>query len=123
MAPTTRPFGGGVGHIAWKLQNDLPDFKEGDLMVLTYAIEVEDNYPGPDGPHRVRSGNRSISIVGIQEYRQYMLERLKQLLDDIREVHGDEQKSLTEVKTIKEAPVDLPQTQPAAPATQPREAP
>lgn len=110
-------YTGGAARHVWRLRPDLPEFKDGDLLIMTYCIEVEDNYPGPDGPHRARSGTRTLQIVSIAEYRQYMLERIARLMEEIRGVRDSEQKSKEEVETLKSEYESLfgPMTQPARP--------
>jgi len=110
-------YTGGTARHVWKLRPDLPEFKDGDLLVMTYCIEVEDNYPGPGGPHRSRSGTRTLQIVSIAEYRQYMLERIARLIEEIKGVRDSEQKSKEEVETLKKEYESLfgPMTQPAQP--------
>ena len=103
-------YTGGTGRYNWVLKSYLPEFSDGDLLVMTYAIEVEDNYPGKDGPHRSRSGQRTLQIVSIAEYKQYMLERMAALMEEVKSVHESEQDASVEMKAIKSEP---------APATQP----
>jgi hypothetical protein len=101
-------FKGGLGQVKWVLKPDLPEFKDGDLLVMNYSIEVEDNFDGQGGAHKARSSSRTLAIVSIPEYQQYMYEKYGKVIDEIKEAHTAEQKSQTEVKTLK----TLPTTQP-----------
>ncbi len=105
-------FKAGTWTYTWPLKSAIPDIKEGDAV--TYSLEVEDNYPGPDTfpwpfqnllgqrhPHRVRSQNRVLSIVSIPEYEQYIAERRAKVSDEIKQVYDSELKSDDEVRTLK----------------------
>jgi hypothetical protein len=93
-------YAGGTATLQWALRSYLPEFADGDLLVMTYAVEVEDNYPGKDGPHRSRSGQRTLQIVSIAEYRQYMLEKMAAVMEELKAVHESEQDASREVKDI-----------------------
>lgn len=104
-------FTGGTGTIQWPLKADLPDFKDGDLLVMSYSLEVEDNYPGEGGPHKSRSGGRTLQVVSIPEYQAWIQEMQARVFEEIESSRDAERKSQTEVRTIKGEPV-LPQTRP-----------
>lgn len=97
-------YNGGVGQDKWELRPDLPEFHDGDLLVMNYCIEVEDNYEGKGGPHKARSASRTLAIVSIPEYQQYIYEKYGQIIEDIESAKKSEQKSSDEVKTIKAQP-------------------
>jgi hypothetical protein len=108
--PTTAParplFPQGDQRITWVLRESIPGLKEGDTV--TYAVEVEDNYPGREGPHRARSSEHSITIVSIAEYQQYIFEQLGLLMQDVKDAHKNELDSSGEVKAIKDQPAVAP---------------
>ncbi len=113
-------FAAGDGTYTWPLGQSIPEIKEGDI--LSYAIEVEDNFPGEaatrpatttTGPsthpseavgHRMRTPNRSIAIVSVPEYAQYVIERRAKVADELKSVYGVEVKGVEEVKDIKGEP-------------------
>ncbi len=100
--PARALFPQGDQRITWVLRESIPDLKEGDS--ITYAVEVEDNYPGSEGPHRARSSERSVNIVSVAEYQQYILEQLAMLMQEIKDAHQSELDSSGEVKAIKDQP-------------------
>ncbi|MFI5378025.1 MAG: DUF4175 family protein [Tepidisphaerales bacterium] len=118
--PTTAParvlFPQGDQRMTWVLRESIPDLKEGDAV--TYAIEVEDNYPGSDGPHRARSSERSVNIVSVAEYQQYIFEQLGLLMQEVKDAHKSELDSSGEVKDIKDQPA-LRGNGPKPPETRP----
>ncbi len=119
-------FVAGSARYIWPLKASIPDIKEGDA--ITYSLEVEDNYPGPDTlywpfqnllgdrhPHRVRSQNRVISVVSIPEYQQYIQETFDKSMDEVKQVYESELTSDDEVRSIKGEPPGTgfrPATQP-----------
>jgi hypothetical protein len=107
-------FKGGSGTIQWPLGPDLPEFKDGDILVMSYSLEVEDNYPGEGGPHKSRSGGRTLQIVSVPEYQAWIQEMQARVFEEIESSREAERKSQTEVRTIKGEPVvPAPQTKPA----------
>ena len=119
-APTTMParalFPQGDQRMTWVLRESIPDLKEGDTV--TYAIEVEDNYPGSEGAHRARSSERSVNIVSVAEYQQYIFEQLALLMQEVKDAHKSELDSSGEVKDIKDQPI-LRGNGPKQPETRP----
>jgi len=100
----THPIGDVTGRlvekeIAWKLQDSAPTLKEGD--VITYAIEVADNYSGEGGPFRSKSQTRTLYIVSLDEYLRYMEERRRKLIGEIRDLHKQETDAAEKVGEIK----------------------
>jgi len=85
--------------IAWKIAGDIADLKEG--QIVTYAIEVADNHSGDEGPFVARSQARKLYIVSVREYLDYVLEKRKKLLGDIKIMHGQEQEASEQVDDLK----------------------
>ncbi|MGA2501062.1 MAG: hypothetical protein ABSH20_25270, partial [Tepidisphaeraceae bacterium] len=79
---------------------------------------VEDNYPGSEGPHRARSSERSVNIVSVAEYQQYIFEQLGLLMQEVKDAHKSELDSSGEVKDIKDQPA-LRGSGPKQPETRP----
>jgi hypothetical protein len=109
----------GIEKFAWTLRNtkELSELKKGDIV--TFGIEVTDNYPGPGGPHVVRSSqSRRVTIVDLAEYRKYILEALADLTEEIKQAHESETEGDQQVKLIKDAA-----TTTSAPTSQPKSSP
>jgi hypothetical protein len=84
----------------WTLRDSIPKLKEGDI--LTYLVEVADSHAGKEGPYTSRSQTRHLYIVSIEEYRQYVAERVRKLITEVGALHKTELEADTEVQTIKD---------------------
>ena len=84
----------------WILKDSIPKLKEGDIV--TYLVEVADNHAGKEGPYMSRSQTRHLYIVSIEEYRQYIAERIRKLIGEVGALHKTELEADTEVQTIKD---------------------
>ena len=85
---------------AWTLKKSIPDLKE-DVDVITYAIEVADNHTGEGGAFKSRSQGRRLYIVSVDKYLQYLAERRRKLVGDIRTMHGQETDAAEKVGDIE----------------------
>ena len=82
-----------------KLREDIPEVKVDD--VVTYAVEVADNHEGDDGPFIARSQTRKIYVVSVRDYLDYVREKRKKLLADIKTMHDQEQEASDQVDDLK----------------------
>ncbi len=88
---------------AWTLKKSIPDLKE-DVDVITYAIEVADNHTGEGGAFKSRSQGRRLYIVSVEKYLQWVAERRRKLVTDIRTMHGQETEAAEKVGEIGTKP-------------------
>ncbi|MFC1806549.1 DUF4175 family protein, partial [Planctomycetota bacterium] len=57
---------GSEQQIDWDYHEALPDLAEGDT--LSFAVELTDRYPGPEGPQRARSDARRVQFLSKEDY-------------------------------------------------------
>ena len=84
----------------WELNRLLPEIKIGDTF--TCAIEVSDNRTGKKGPNLARSRPRWLHIVSKAEFLRDVFEQKGKLTKEVDRLRIEENKSQTEVKTLKE---------------------
>lgn len=83
----------------WRLSDSARMLKPGDRF--SFYIEVADGWPGAVGGHPNRSSTRTIEIVDILEYQQWILGKVGLVLDDLRAVDRDETDASGQVKLLK----------------------
>ena len=102
-----------------KLTDLIPDLKED--VVVTYWIEVADNYPGRPaaglvsarpGPNVARSQKRRVYIVSIVDYLRSILEERLRWVSEVEELRGEETTAADQVDTMKKS-VPQPATRPS----------
>ena len=71
--------------IDWDYRAALPDLNVGDTV--SFAVEVSDRYPGPNGPHRARSETRRVTFLSKEEYLKQIEEKKNRLLSHVRTVY------------------------------------
>jgi hypothetical protein len=91
LAPPASEDGGEHG-LDWDYRTVLPDLAVGNSV--SFVIELADRYPGPNGPHRVRSRARRVSFLSREDYlerierqKTRLLARLKGIYREQRKVH------------------------------------
>ena len=89
LPPPTRSEGG-EQRIDWDYRTVLPDLKIGNTV--SFAIELADRYPGPDGPHRVRSQSRRVSFLSREDYLERIARHKRRLLGRLRGIYREERK-------------------------------
>lgn len=86
--PTPEDGDGGEQKIDWDYREALPDLVVGDTV--SFAIELADRYPEPDGPHRVRSGARRVQFLSKEDYLAQIEKQKRRLLSQIRTIYREE---------------------------------
>jgi len=79
---------GGTQRIDWDYRKALPDLAVGDTV--SFAVELADRYPGPDGPHRVRSDARRVQFLSKEDYLAQIEKQKRRLLTRIRTIYREE---------------------------------
>ena len=79
---------GGEQKIDWNYREALPDLAVGDTV--SFAVELADRYPGPDGPHRVRSDARRVQFLSKEDYLAQIEKQKRRLLSQIRTIYREE---------------------------------
>ncbi|NNM30205.1 MAG: hypothetical protein HKO57_11850 [Akkermansiaceae bacterium] len=79
---------GGEQEIDWDYREALPDLAVGDTV--SFAVELADRYPGPDGPHRVRSDARRVQFLSKDDYLAQIEKQKRRLLTQIRTIYREE---------------------------------
>ena len=88
------------GETLWRPKDSLPNLQPGD--VISYCIEVSDNYPAPKGPHWSRSQAQNISVMKPEEYLEFIRaerERLNAELETMMKTEESDSQGLKELKT------------------------
>ena len=78
----------GEHKIDWNYREALPELAIGDTV--SFAVEVADRYPGPDGPHRVRSDARRVQFLSKEDYLAQIEKQKRRLLSQIRTIYREE---------------------------------
>ena len=79
---------GSEQRIDWNYRDALPDLAIGDTV--SFAVELADRYPGPDGPHRVRSDARRVQFLSKEDYLAQIEKQKRRLLNQIRIIYREE---------------------------------
>jgi hypothetical protein len=82
------PSGEGIQTISWNYREALPDLAVGDT--LTVSVEVQDSYPGKDGPHRARSDTRRILFLSKEAYLAQIEKQKRRLVSQVRGIYREE---------------------------------
>lgn len=85
-APALRD--GGEQRIDWDYRSVLPDLAVGDTV--SFAVELADRYPGPSGPHRVRSEARRVSFLSMEDYLEQIAKQKRRLLSQLQTMYREE---------------------------------
>jgi len=86
------PAGGDSGEqtIDWDYRTVLPDLAVGDTV--SFVVELADRYPGPDGPHRVRSAARRVTFLSREDYLKHIARRKRRLLSRLLSIYREERR-------------------------------
>ena len=95
-APIRR--GGGEQRIDWDYRTVLTELNIGDSV--SFAVELSDRYPGPQGPHRARSETRRVSFLSRQEYLELIMKQKDRLLSRVRAVYRQERAAYDLVRNL-----------------------
>jgi hypothetical protein len=77
-----------------------PGVKEGDI--ISYYIEVADEYPGESGPHRVISESRRLQVLSVDDYQAYMQRQRALLLGGLRPVYRQQRVAGQTIREFEE---------------------
>ena len=86
--PTPEFNNGKEAEIDWDYRAALPDLAVGDTV--SFAVEVADRYPGPDGPHRARSDSRRVRFLSEENYLAQIEKERRRLLTRLRSIYREE---------------------------------
>lgn len=75
----------------WDYHKLITDLKIGDK--ISFAINISDRYPGPDGANKARSEVRSITFLSEADYLTYVLKLKKRLLSQLRTLYRQEREA------------------------------
>jgi len=79
---------GGEHRIDWDYRSVLPDLAVGDTV--SFAVELADSYPGPNGPHRARSEARRVTFLSKEDYLEYIAKQKRRLLLRLRAIYREQ---------------------------------
>ena len=85
----------------WDYRKALKGVDVGDTV--SFAIEVSDRYPGPDGPHRVRSETRRLTFLSREDYLKKVYEMRARLLSQLRSIYRQERAAYDVIKGLDPA--------------------
>jgi len=92
---------GGI-ELTWDISEDIEDLKPG--IRISYALEVKDLYPSPEGtvPHLRRSISRQIEVVEPDRYLQWYRSELAAQNDELKRAREIEVTASAQVKQLRE---------------------
>ena len=93
--------GGGI-ELIWDIAEDIEELKPG--VRISYALEVKDLYPSPEGtvPHLRRSISRQIEVVEPDRYLQWYRSELAAQNDELKRARELEVTASAQVKQLRE---------------------
>ena len=74
--------------IDWDYREALSELAIGDTV--SFVVELADRYPGPDGPHWVRSDSRRVQFLSKEDYLAQIAKQKRRLLTQIRTIYREE---------------------------------
>ena len=74
--------------VDWDHRTALPTLAVGDTV--SFAIELSDSYPGPNGPHRARSDALRVRFLAPEDYLAQIEKERRRLLERLRAVYREE---------------------------------
>ena len=86
--PAPKLSDGSEVRVDWSYRDALPDLAVGDTLSL--AIELADRYPGPQGPHRVRSEGRRVQFMSKEDYLAQIEKEKRRLMAQVRVIYREE---------------------------------
>jgi len=86
--PTPVLRDGGEQPIDWDYRSVLTDLTVGDTV--SFAVELTDAYPGPNGPHRARSEARRVTFLSREDYLEHIARQKRRLLLRLRAIYREE---------------------------------
>ena len=88
--------------LTWDISEDIEDLKPG--VRISYALEVKDLYPSPEGtvPHLRRSISRQIEVVEPDRYLQWYRSELAAQNDELKRARELEVTASAQVKQLRE---------------------
>ncbi|MDT8391221.1 MAG: hypothetical protein RRC34_12010 [Lentisphaeria bacterium] len=84
----TGPVDGSEQRIDWDYRTVLPDLVVG--QIITFAVELTDNFPGDEGSHRARSEARRMQFMSMEDYLAQVEKQKKRLLSQLRTIYREE---------------------------------
>lgn len=79
---------GGEQVLDWDFREHLPELQIGDSV--SFIVEVADNYPGENGPHKMRTEARTITFLSREEYLAGISKQMERLLSRVRTLYRQE---------------------------------
>jgi len=83
-----KPIDGAEQIIDWDYRTVLTNLTVG--QTVTFVVELADGYPGPKGPHRVRSEARRMQFMSMENYLAQVEKQKKRLLSQLRTIYREE---------------------------------
>jgi len=99
--PATAQAGQGEQAIDWDYRASLPDLQIGDTVSV--AVQVRDQYPGPEGPHVVRSETRRITFLSKQQYLEQINKQRDRLLSRVQNLYRQQRNAHEIVRELSPA--------------------
>ncbi len=96
--PTPVRSGQGDQPIDWDYRSALPDLKVGDTV--SFAVEVSDRYPEPQGPHVVRSETRRITFLSQEDYLKQIEKKRDRILSRVQTFYRQERSAHEVVRNL-----------------------
>ena len=82
----------------WDYHESLPDLKVGDK--ISFALEVADRYPGPEGGYKTRSDWRTITFLSEEDYLAHVAKIRQRLLSQLRGLYRQERQAYSVVDAL-----------------------
>jgi len=92
---------GSEQRVDWNYLEALPNLKVGDTV--SFVIEMADRYPGPQGPHRVRSQARRVRFLSKEDYLARTEKQKRRLLTQVRRIYREEREVHEVVRNLDPA--------------------
>lgn len=98
VLPEPIQAGQGDQPIEWDYRAALPDLAIGDSV--SFTLEVSDRYPGPQGPHTVRSESRRVTFLSKAQYLEQIEKQKDRLLSRVQTIYRQQRSAHETVRTL-----------------------
>ena len=89
---------GGEQPLDWDYREAIADLKIGDTV--SFALQVSDRYPGPEGAHVVRTDARRITFLSKEDYLEYIQKKIDRLLSRVQTMYRQQRAAFEVVSAL-----------------------
>lgn len=96
--PSPAETGQGDQPIDWDYRQAIPDLEVGDTV--SFTLIASDRYPGPQGPHVVRSDTRQITFLSKEDYLAQIQDKQDRLLSRVQALYRQQRAAHDNIRAL-----------------------